>query len=600
MQAIGGDSRRPTISADGRYVAFESGSTNLVPGDANGTEDIFVRDLVSGETTRVSLGVAGAQGDGWSHDPAISADGRYVAFESWATNLVPGDTNIAGDIFVRDLVSGETTRVSVGAAGAQGDWWSHDPAISADGRYVAFESQATNLVPGDTNGGADIFVRDLVSGETTRVSVGVAGDLAGEVELNWSAAISADGRYVAWASAATNLVDGDTNAIDDIFVRDLVSGVTTRVSVGAAGAQGDGWSADAAISADGRYVAFSSIATNLVDGDNNALEDVFVRRIKAQPPSIAIEGTNRFDTAVSASKEAFPDGLDPTGARTVVIATGRNWPDALGGTSLAGALDGPVLLVDTKSVPAAVTAEITRLGADKAIIIGGTGAVDPAVETALKNQLDAADVTRIAGADRYVTADLVAAEVRKTMGTAWDGTAFVATGGNFPDALVAAPLAAAQGWPLYLAHPTTGLSAATVTAMQGVTDAIILGGTGAVSQATEDGLVTRLYRDGVLRLQGANRYATAVAVATHAVSLGHTWDLVGITTGENFPDALAVGVLQGKNNSVMLLTTPTTLHPAPVAALTTNAVAIETVTFFGGTGAVSQAVRNSVLQITAN
>jgi hypothetical protein len=155
-----GNSLRAAISADGRYVAFMSWASNLVPGDTNGSADVFVHDLQTGATTRLSVDSDGNQGNGDSWNPAISADGRYVAFQSWASNLVPGDTNGSADVFVHDLQTGATTRLSVDSSGNEGNDESYDPAVSADGRYVAFESLASNLVPGDTNDEWDIFVHD--------------------------------------------------------------------------------------------------------------------------------------------------------------------------------------------------------------------------------------------------------------------------------------------------------------------------------------------------------------------------------------------------------------------------------------------------------
>ena len=172
------DSNSPSISADGRFVAFNSFASNLVPEDTNGKTDIFVRDLSTNTTTLVSLDSAGNQGNGFSNSPSISADGRFVAFESTASNLVPGDTNNVGDIFVRDLLTNTTTRVSVDSAGNQGNKASYPPSISANGRFVAFYSDASNLVPGDTNSNTDIFVRDLLTNTTTRVSVDSAGNQA--------------------------------------------------------------------------------------------------------------------------------------------------------------------------------------------------------------------------------------------------------------------------------------------------------------------------------------------------------------------------------------------------------------------------------------
>jgi len=265
----------PSISADGRYVAFGSSASNLVPGDTNNNEDIFVRDRLAGTTSRVSVSSAGAQGNNLSKLASISADGRYVAFESIATNLVPGDTNGTSDVFVRDRLAGTTSRVSVSSAGAQGNDESFDPSISADGRYVAFVSSASNLVPVDTNNNKDIFIRDRLAGTTSRVSFSSTGAPGNNLSENPS--ISADGRYVAFVSSASNLVPGDTNGLPDIFVRDRLVGTTTRVSVSSAGVQGNNMSERPSISADGRYVAFGSIASSLVPGDTNSSYDVFLR-----------------------------------------------------------------------------------------------------------------------------------------------------------------------------------------------------------------------------------------------------------------------------------------------------------------------------------
>ncbi|MHB0856542.1 MAG: hypothetical protein ACYC5M_03110 [Anaerolineae bacterium] len=268
-----GGSFAHSLSADGRYVAFDS-ANNLVAGDTNGSSDVFVHDRQSGATTRVSVASDGAQGNGGSFAPSLSADGRYVAFDSWASNLVSGDTNFRVHVFVHDRQSGATTLVSVASDGAQGNHNSYDSALSADGRYVAFFSDASNLVAGDTNYRNDIFVHDRQSGATTRVSV--ASDGAQGVEGSWNPSLSADGRYVAFASDASNLVAGDTNGWWDVFVHDRQSGATTRVSVASDDAQGNHNSYDPALSADGRYVAFFSNASNLVAGDTNGTGDVFV------------------------------------------------------------------------------------------------------------------------------------------------------------------------------------------------------------------------------------------------------------------------------------------------------------------------------------
>ena len=241
------------ISADGRYVAFETGATNLVPGDTNGTWDVFVKDLQTGTITRVSTAADGTQANDHVFGGAISADGRYVAFASEATNLVSGDTNGEEDVYVKDVWTGAITRASIAPNGTQGDWYSHSPAISADGHYVAFESGATTLVP--WNGSfSDILVKDLWTGAITRASSAADGTEGNSFSHNPS--ISADGRYVAFDSDSTNLVPGDTNGLDDVFVKDMLTGVITRASTAADGTQASEKSGGPLISADGRYVAF--------------------------------------------------------------------------------------------------------------------------------------------------------------------------------------------------------------------------------------------------------------------------------------------------------------------------------------------------------
>jgi Tol biopolymer transport system component len=271
-----GHSRTTSISADARYVAFWSAASTLVAGDTNGFQDIFVRDRLLGTTERVSVSTAGAQGNANCFDaPSISADGRYVAFTSAASNLVANDTNGTLDVFVRDRLLGTTERASVGAGGAQGNGTSVGATISADGRYVAFNSSSSNLVVSDTNASDDVFVRDRVGLSTQRVSVATGGTQGNGHSVNGS--ISADGSHVAFGSAASNLVAGDTNAVIDVYVRNRLLATTERVSVSTGGAQGNASSDHPSISADGSYVAFHGGATNLVAGDTNGVNDVFVR-----------------------------------------------------------------------------------------------------------------------------------------------------------------------------------------------------------------------------------------------------------------------------------------------------------------------------------
>ena len=300
-----GEARRPDLSFSGLKIAFESEAENLVEGDGNQLGDVFVRDRATGAVTRASVDPEGGDSDGESNDPALAADGRFVAFTSKATNLVDDDDNGVDDVFVRDLDAGTTTRVSVSSSGEEANGPSGGAAISADGRFVAFTSQATHLVAGDGNmdcGGcdapgccSDVFVRDRdddgngVFDEpggtaTRRVSVSFANGDPDDLVGSMDPATSAAGRFVAFVSGATNLTAGGTSDDEnepDVFVRDLLLGVTELVSVSTDGLEADGEAVEPAISADGRFVAFASTALNLVPGDTNVRTDVFVRDLVA-------------------------------------------------------------------------------------------------------------------------------------------------------------------------------------------------------------------------------------------------------------------------------------------------------------------------------
>ncbi len=247
------------ISADGRYIVFTSNGTNLVSGDTNAVVDVFVKDVLTGATERVSSDSNGNQANAASSGTnSISADGRYVIFESSATNLVAGDTNAKPDIFMKDRLTGNTVMISSDSSGNEGNeasFLSAPGGISADGRYVVFQSNATNLVGGDTNASTDVFLKDTRTGTTVRVSTDSSGNQAnGTSEVR---GISADGRYVLFESNATNLVDGDTNARQDVFVKDMLTGKTIRASTDSNGNQGNEAAFHSSISADGRYVAFA-------------------------------------------------------------------------------------------------------------------------------------------------------------------------------------------------------------------------------------------------------------------------------------------------------------------------------------------------------
>ena len=281
-----------SISNDGRYVASRSTATNLVPNDTNGFWDIFVYDRQTGETTRVS-GTEDNQTNSDSEDPSISGDGRYVAFASLASNLVVSDTNNSSDIFVHDRLTGETTRVSVASDGTQAIGDSDSPSMSADGGDVAFRSVATNLVITATNSSYQVYVHTISTHMTTRVSVVASSGTLGNGNSE-APSLSGDGRYVAFSSYATNLVINDTNGKNDIFVHDCQTGETTRISVSSAGAQADNYSEYPSFSTDGRYVVFDSRASNLVSNDTNNKRDIFIRDLQTNQTtlvSVASDGT---------------------------------------------------------------------------------------------------------------------------------------------------------------------------------------------------------------------------------------------------------------------------------------------------------------------
>jgi len=267
----------PTISADGRHVVFTSDASNLVLADTNGFPDTFVHDRWSASTTRVSVDSNGKEGNGWSnYGSAISGDGRYVAFTSGSTNLVSGDFNRSDDVFVHDRWTGKTTRSSVDSSDVEGNGHSFVSAISLDGRFVAFSSRADNLVGDDTNRVWDVFVHDCESGETSRVSLTSSGKQRYEDCLG--ASISTDARYVSFLSGAA-FVQDDQNFLVDVYLRDRLAGITTRVSVDELGSDANGSSFGFSMSADASLIAFYSVASDLVSDDSNGTLDVFVRHL---------------------------------------------------------------------------------------------------------------------------------------------------------------------------------------------------------------------------------------------------------------------------------------------------------------------------------
>ena len=296
------------MSADGRYVVFQSTATNLVGGDANGFFDVFLRDTLTGTTTLLSTATGGVQGNNVSSVAAVTDDGRFVFFNSSATNLVGGDTNAALDVYMRDTLTGVTTRVSTTSVGGEANGASQNVDVTGDGHFIGFQSTANNLIASDSNGFSDAFVKNLSTGVVTRISV--ADDESQANGNSLVARLSDDGNRASFVSSASNLVATDTNgALTDVFVRDIAAGTTTLVSVATGGGSGDGTSFGASISGNGRYVVFESNASDLVAGDTNSATDIFVRDLQTNTTTrVSAAGDGTQGDALSSQSSISADG----------------------------------------------------------------------------------------------------------------------------------------------------------------------------------------------------------------------------------------------------------------------------------------------------
>lgn len=326
-EAADATSGQPVLDEDGSRLAFASRATNLVPGDTNRASDVFVFVPGAG-VVRASVARDGAQANGASAEPDLSADGRLVVFTSRADNLVPGDTNDSDDVFVHNLATGATTLVSAGlrAASAEGD--SSAPAISPDGRFVTFSSDAGNLVAGDRNGRQDVFRRDLVTRHTRLISVRRGGGGGQNKAMAGGRAqvsdVSRNGRFVVFESDATNLGGRDRNRRTDVFVRDVRRGWTRRVSVSTTNEEGSGASFLPTITPDGRFVAFASRADDLVAEDVRGL-DVFVRDVGRETTVLAnVSSRGRLRGRERAAPPPRRPSLSADGATAAFASSASN------------------------------------------------------------------------------------------------------------------------------------------------------------------------------------------------------------------------------------------------------------------------------------
>jgi Tol biopolymer transport system component len=375
---------KPVLSADGRFVAFASGASNLVPGDTNGYYDIFLRDRAQGTTTRISVSSSGGQSNGASFAPAISADGRYVAYDSYGSNLVSGD-GANSDVFLYDTVTRTTVKVSRSTNGGSANGESAFASISADGRYVAYDSTASNIVSGDSNAHGDVFRFDRTTGQTVRVSLRNGGTQSG-TGAGGLASMSADGSKIAFVSSSTDLVSGDTNGYTDVYVRDLVAGTTTRASLKSDGTQGFDDVEDVSISADGTHVAFN-MGWNLVPEDKNWDQDVYVRDLTT--------GTTTWASAPAADSTAPAD------------SRGMSYGASLSGdgryvafTSFANdLLDGDLFPYQEVYLRDTADGSVTRIARNSAGLFGSASSYGPSVSP------DGAHIAFGAAADNLVALD---------------------------------------------------------------------------------------------------------------------------------------------------------------------------------------------------
>jgi Tol biopolymer transport system component len=614
------------VSADGRYVAFASAASNLVAGDTNFAPDIFVRDRQTGQTTRVSVGTGGVQGNSSSYTPDVSDDGRYVVFESTASNLVPNDFNLDDDVFVHDRQLGTTVRVSVGSTGAELNGDSHSPCISGDGRYVAFvtgasfvvpgipsgqhvyrhdlatgtvelvsastagvpgdgaggspslsadgrtvafDSTATNLVAGDTNGQADVFVRDMASGETFRVSVTTSGEQAFSYSVTPS--ISADGRRVAFAGRAA-LVPFDLNGLDDVYLHDRDGGTTQLVTVDTAGGSGDSFSYAPSIAADGKRVAFHSRAPDLVSDDGNFLYDVFVRHT-------ALEQTVRVSvdsTGVAGDDDSRYASISADGAFVAYMSEAANLVPGDGNAKA----DVFVHEVDLAAAP--ITAPPTSLASSESHV-----AIAPVQARGTARTTSASYVARVTVGITPSGADVASAQHRAHVGTAAT-PALLAT--NEPLVFGASPAfgAAAGGEPvavhgfnLGVFGPSVTLASVAASGASAASNTVVTATTGPGTNAhgnplgTGDVAVTTLF--GTASAPDAFVYGPALSEgAPPRVGQPYALDvhlrageLFQVAIGKSLPGvAVPVWPLTGATELLLGVTFVTDLTAAPAAVVT--------------------------------
>ena len=550
---------------NGAIVKTTDGGTTWNPQQSGTTNGLFAITAVDASTAW-SVGVLGTilkttnGGTTWVTQPSgttnvlfgVAAVDASTAWAVGAGGLILKTTN-GGTTWVPQTSGTAQILLGVTFADASTGW-----AVGVGGTIIKTTNGGTTWVP-QTSGTAQLLRSVKFNGPNTGWAVGEAGTIV---------------RTVNGGGTWTPQPSGTVNGLYAVDFPDAVTGWACG-AVGTLLKSTDGgasWTPQSLRTNNLlRAVDFLNASTGWVAGGGGT-----ILHTPADADLLSIEGPTRIETAVKASQEVF------VSADTVVIATAFNFPDALGGSSLAGALRAPLLLTRTDDLPPAVVAEIVRLKAKRVVILGSDRAVGAGVANALAGLVGGpANVERVGGPDRYATAALIAQKTVSVIGAgSFDKTVFIATGENFPDALAASPLAAAKSVHILLTRKDS-LPAVSgdMIATLGANKAFVLGSAAAVS----DGVVGAVSAKGAAptRLAGPTRYQTAIAVANQGISEGLTWNGLAIATGANYPDALSGGVMCGRLGSVMLLTQPDVLTPDVGTALTAHKSEIDTARFLG-------------------
>ncbi|MGA1836003.1 cell wall-binding repeat-containing protein [Herbiconiux sp. 11R-BC] len=582
------NSFEPSLSGDGSRLAFASVASNLLPGTSASISRIFGAEMRSGVMTLVrllstrdaSLSSPGESGNRDSYTPSLSRDGSVVAFVSNSTNL--SNNAVSGvyfQIFLHAIDSGSTGLVSVSPDGSSGgNGHSLRPVVSADGRRIAYDSKAGNLSPKSV-GTVDeqVYLRDTSALPSELVSVNATGVKSAQGR-SLAATISDDGQRVAFVSSADDLVRADTRGIGQVYSRDLRLGVTNLVSATAAdplrGSGGSGGDYPS-ISGDGKWVAFSA-SSDLLGGTEAAPAQIYLRGLEG-PRVERIGGVDRFAVSAEVSAETFPPGVP-----VAYVASGAVFSDALSGSAIAGAQGGPVLLVGKDSVPDAIAAELKRLKPAKVVVLGGLNTISAGVETAL-GTFDAG-VSRIAGADRFA----VSASISANGFAPGVGTAYVASGAVFPDALSGSAAAGLLGGPVLLVEKDAvpGAIGSELSRLQ-PKSIVVLGGTNTISEATFAAL--KALAPTVKRVDGLDRFEVSANVSQDAFSAR---DVVYVASGAVFPDALSGSAAAIADRGPVLLVTKDSIPPSVATQL--DRLDPYRIVVLGGPNTISDTVKESL------